>query len=105
MLRLTFEMAVDDAMIRKNPSKFKIADFLLGDAAECTALTKFQQEIYLEFIRKNGQDSYYDNLVILLEPGLRISKLYRPTQKTLTSKSGISLLSINYAGQRRTPAL
>ena len=71
MLRLTFEMAVDDAMIRKNPSKFKIADFLLGDAAECTALTKFQQEIYLEFIRK----------------------------------SGISLLSINYAGQWRPPAL
>ena len=80
ILRPAFEMAVDDDMIPKNPFKFKVADILPDDAAKRTALTKSQQETYLKFIRENGQDNYYDDIVILLGTGLRVSELYGLTR-------------------------
>ena len=86
-------MAVDDDMIRKNPFKFKVADILPDDAAKRTALTKSQQETYLKFIRENGQDNYYDDIVILLGTGLRVSELYGLTKNCLlyTSSKGVFL--------------
>lgn len=86
ILRPAFEMAVDDDMIRKNPFKFKVADILPDDAAKRTALTKSQQETYLKFIRENGQDNYYDDIVILLGTGLRVSELYGLTKKDIDFK-------------------
>ena len=86
VVRPAFEMAVDDDMIRKNPFKFKVADILPDDAAKRTALTKSQQETYLKFIRENGQDNYYDDIVILLGTGLRVSELYGLTKKDIDFK-------------------
>ena len=86
ILRPAFEMAVDDDMIRKNPFKFKVADILPDDAAKRTALTRSQQETYLKFIRENGQDNYYDDIVILLGTGLRVSELYGLTKKDIDFK-------------------
>ena len=86
VLRPAFEMAVDDDMIRKNPFKFKLADILQDDAAKRTALTKIQQETYLKFIRDNGQDNYYDDIVILLGTGLRVSELYGLTKRDVDFK-------------------
>lgn len=40
-----------------------------------TALTKAQQERYLEFVRDDG-GNYYNDIVILLGTGLRVSELY-----------------------------
>lgn len=80
VLRPTFEMAVDDDMIRKNPFKFKVADIIPDDAVKRTALTKQQQENYLRFIQENGQDNYYDDIVILMGTGLRVSELYGLTK-------------------------
>ena len=81
VLRPTFEMAVDDDMIRKNPFKFKVSDIIPDDAVKRTALTKQQQENYLRFIQENGQDNYYDDIVILMGTGLRVSELYGLTKK------------------------
>ena len=86
VIRPAFQMAVDDDMIRKNPFKFKVADILPDDAAKRTALTKSQQETYLKFIRENGQDNYYDDIVILLGTGLRVSELYGLTKKDIDFK-------------------
>ena len=86
VLRPTFEMAVDDDMIRKNPFKFKVADIILDDAVKRTALTKQQQENYLRFIQENGQDNYYDDIVILMGTGLRVSELYGLTKKDVDFK-------------------
>ncbi len=80
VLRPAFEMAVDDDMIRKNPFKFKLSDVVPNDAYERTALTKAQQERYLQFIRDYGQGNYYDDIVILLGTGLRVSELYGLTK-------------------------
>ena len=35
---------------------------------------------YLQVIRDHGRDNYYDDLVILLETGLRVSELYGLTR-------------------------
>lgn len=86
VLRPTFEMAVDDDMIRKNPFKFKVADIIPDDAVKRTALIKQQQENYLRFIQENGQDNYYDDIVILMGTGLRVSELYGLTKKDVDFK-------------------
>lgn len=86
VLRPTFEMAVDDDMIRKNPFKFKVADIIPDDAVKRTALTKQQQENYLRFIQENGQDNYYDDIIILMGTGLRVSELYGLTKKDVDFK-------------------
>lgn len=86
VLRPAFEMALDDDMIRKNPFKFKVADIVQEDAAKRTALTKQQQEDYLRFIQENGQDNYYDDIVILMGTGLRVSELYGLTKKDVDFK-------------------
>ena len=80
VLRPAFEMAVDDDMIRKNPFKFKFSDVIPNDAYVRSALTKAQQERYLQFIRDHGKDNYYDDIVILLGTGLRVSELYGLTK-------------------------
>ena len=79
-------MAVDDDMIRKNPFKFKVADIIPDDAVKRTAFTKQQQENYLLFIQENGQDNYYDDIVILMGTGLRVSELYGLTKKDVDFK-------------------
>lgn len=80
VVRPAFEMAVDDDMIRKNPFKFKLSDVIPNDAYVRSALTKAQQERYLQFIRDHGKDNYYDDIVILLGTGLRVSELYGLTK-------------------------
>ena len=80
VLRPAFEMAVDDDMVRKNPFKFKLSDVIPNDAYVRSALTKAQQERYLQFIRDHGKDNYYDDIVILLGTGLRVSELYGLTR-------------------------
>ena len=66
-------MAVDDDIIRKNPFKFKMADILPDDAYVRDALSKEQQIQYLQAIRDDNAGNYYDDIVILLETGLRVS--------------------------------
>ncbi len=76
VLQPAFEMAVDDDVIRKNPFHFNLSDLLPDDQVKRQALTKVQQEYYLDFIRTQGSGIYYDDIVILLETGLRVSELY-----------------------------
>ena len=83
VLRPAFEMAVDDDMIRKNPFKFKLSDVVPRDAYVRTALSREQQEQYLQFFMEYGGGSYYDDLVILLGTGLRVSELYGLTKSDL----------------------
>lgn len=83
VLRPAFEMAVDDDMIRKNPFKFQLSDLLRDDSVKRDALTPAQQEEYLNFIRDNGSGNYYDDIVILLGTGLRVSELYGLTKNDI----------------------
>lgn len=76
VIRPAFEMAVEDDMIRKNPFKFNLSDVLPNDAYVRPALSKTQQQEYLCFIRDYGKGNYYDDIVILLGGGMRVSELY-----------------------------
>lgn len=87
VLRPAFEMAVDDDMIRKNPFKFQVSDILQNDAEKRTALTKAQQEVYLKYVQEYGQDNYYDDIVVLLGTGLRVSELYGLTKSDVDFKT------------------
>ena len=87
ILRPAFEMAVDDDMIRKNPFKFRLSDIVPKDATVRDALTKSQQARYLAFIDKHGTDNYYDDIVVLLGTGLRVSELYGLTKSDINFKA------------------
>ena len=83
VLRPAFEMAVDDDLIRKNPFKFQLVDILPSDAEVRTALTKEQQQFYLQKVAEFQSGSYYNDVVLLLETGLRISELYGLTMRDI----------------------
>lgn len=83
VVRSAFEMAVDDDILRKNPFKFKLSDVVPRDAYVRTALSREQQEQYLQFFMEYGGGSYYDDVVILLGTGLRVSELYGLTKSDL----------------------
>lgn len=79
VVRPAFEMAVDDDIISKNPFKFKLSDVVPKDTYVRDELTKAQQEKYLQFVQDCGWN-YYDDIVILLGTGLRVSELYGLTR-------------------------
>lgn len=86
VLQPAFEMAVDDDAIRKNPFRFNLSDLLPNDERKRVALTKSQQKKYLQFIKDYGSDIYFDDIVILLETGLRVSELYGLTVNDIDLK-------------------
>lgn len=75
IIKPAFDMAVDDDIIRKNPFKFRLSDVVPNDSKERCVLTKEQQKQYLQFVLDCG-GNYYDDIVILLGTGLRVSELY-----------------------------
>ena len=88
LLRPAFEMAVDDDMIRKNPFKFKLCELLPNDEEKRQALTHAQQKRYLDFVRDTGRNRYYNDIVVLLGTGLRVSELYGLTKADIDFDRG-----------------
>ncbi len=86
LLHPAFEMAVEDDMIRKNPFKFQISDLLPDDRETRVALTRAQQQSFLDFLRDYARDDYYNEIVILLETGLRVSEMYGLTRRDVDFK-------------------
>ena len=75
-LRRVFETAVQDDYIRKNPFHFKLSSIIPIEKAKKNALTYDQQRNFLSFLKSGICTSrWYDEIVILLETGLRISEL------------------------------
>lgn len=74
-LRASFYMAIQDDYVRKNPLDFVLSDILDDTRKEKTALSLEQEEALLTFAKSDRTyKKYYDELVILLETGLRISE-------------------------------
>lgn len=74
-LRASFYMAIQDDYVRKNPFDFVLSDILDDTRKEKTALSLEQEEALLTFTKSDRTyKKYYDELVILLETGLRISE-------------------------------
>ena len=84
VLRPAFEMAVEDGIIRRNPFSFKITDVVPNDSKTRQAISGEVKERFLTFIRESRHYSqYYDEIVILLGTGMRVSELYGLTRADL----------------------
>lgn len=75
-LKASFYMAIQDDCIRKNPFNFKLSDVLEDDTEAKVILTPEQEEKLLAFMETdNVYSKYRDEVILLLETGLRISEL------------------------------
>ena len=69
-------MAVQDDCLRKNPFDFQINEVINDDTVPKVPLTPTQENELLDFMQNDPvYAKYYDEVVILLETGLRISEL------------------------------
>ena len=84
VLRPAFEMAVEDDIIRRNPFSFQITDVVPNDSNTRQAISGEVKERFLTFIRESRHYSqYYDEIIILLGTGMRVSELYGLTRADL----------------------
>lgn len=80
VLRPTFEMAVEDDAIRKNPFSFSIADLIPNDAEKTAILSETQQKRYPQHEEEYRHLGYADDIQILIKTGIRVSELYGLTE-------------------------
>ena len=87
-LRAAFQIAVEDGWIRKNPVSFSLSSVIRNDSKTRTALTEGQEKALFSFLRFDRQyKCYYDEILILLKTGLRISEF-----------CGLTVDDIDFAG-------
>ena len=94
LLHPALEMAVDDKILRENPAKGTFGDYG-KEAEEKEALTREQQERFLDFVKHSGiYNIYYPMFVIMIETALRCGELIGLTWDDVDIKKG--KLSINH---------
>lgn len=75
VIRPAFQMAVDDDFLVKNPFTFKIGTVIVNDCETRKALTKKQEEQFLEFVKNDKiYGRLYNGIYVLFNTGLRISE-------------------------------
>ena len=73
-LKASFYIAIADDYVRKNPFDFKLNEVIEDDTKQKQALTEEQEKTLLAFAKTDRTHrKYYDEIVILLKTGLRIS--------------------------------
>lgn len=89
-LKAAFYAAIQDDCIRKNPFDFRLNTVLEDDTEPKVPLTPKQEEDLLSFVQSDKvYQKYYDELIILLGTGLRISELCGLTDTDLDFESRI----------------
>lgn len=84
VVRPAFEMAVEDDILRRNPFSFQITDVVPNDSQTRQAISGEVKERFLSFIRESKHYSqYYNEIIILLGTGMRVSELYGLTRADL----------------------
>ena len=88
VIKPAFQMAYDEDAVRKNPFVFKLTDVVVDDTVPRAALTEEHLGIWMNFIeRDNTYHKYYDEFVVLLETGMRVSEFCGLTRKDLDFKN------------------
>lgn len=88
VVKPAFQMACDEDAVRKNPFVFKLTDVVVNDTVARAALTEEQLAVWMDFIRGDKTYSkYYDEFVVLLETGMRVSEFCGLTRKDLDFKN------------------
>ena len=84
VLRPAFQMAYTEDIIIKNPFDFKLTDVVVNNSQKRLALTDAQRDTWMEFVRTDPTYSkYYDEFVVLLHTGMRVSEFCGLTIKDL----------------------
>lgn len=83
-LKAAFFTAIKDDCTRKNPFDFKLSDVMDKDTKPKVPLTPKQEKDFLNFVHNDKvYQKYYDELVVLLGTGLRISELCGLTESDI----------------------
>lgn len=81
VLKPAFEMAVEDGVLYRNPFSFPVTQVVPNESEKRMALTDEQVKQYLDFIAADKcRKRWYNEVVILLETGMRVSELYGLTK-------------------------
>ena len=84
VLHPTFQMAVDDDVLMKNPFQFELAEVVVNDAVTRKAVTKDQMRKFLKFIHDDVvYCKYYEVIYILFHTGMRISEFCGLTMRDI----------------------
>lgn len=93
-LKASFYMAIEDDYVRKNPFDFQLSE-VIDDSESRQALSEEQEEKLLSFLQYDTvYQKYYDDVLILLKTGLRISELCGLTVQDLDFEN--HTLNINH---------
>ena len=99
VVRLAFQMAVDDDLLRKNPFEFQLATVVVNDLVTREAITRKQERQFLEFIKNDRHFCrYYEGIYILFHTGLRISEFVGLTVSDIDLQNGI--INVDHQLQR-----
>ncbi len=88
LLKQAFNIAVEDDVIFKNPFNWKLSSVINVKKAERAALTKEEQDSFLQFITNSGcYSKYLDEILVLLGTGVRISEFCGLTMDNIDFKN------------------
>lgn len=88
VVKPAFQTACNDDVIRRNPFAFKLSDVVPNDSQKRSAMTKDQQDAWMDFIRNDKfYRKYYDEFAVLLGTGMRISEFCGLTKSDLDFKN------------------
>ena len=88
VVKPAFQMACNEDIIRRNPFDFKLVDVVPNDSKKRGAMTEEQQDLWMTFIREDKTYAkYYDEFVVLLGTGMRVSEFCGLTMKDLDFES------------------
>ena len=84
VVKPAFQMAFEEDILPKNPFEFKLSDVVKNDSQKRIALTQEQTDTFMNFIKGDKHFCcYYDEFVVLLETGMRVSELCGLTKQQL----------------------
>ena len=89
-LKAAFQMAVSDGWLRKNPFDFALNTVIRNEVNVRSALTEEQERVLLDFVRHDKPyGRYYNEILILLRTGLRISEFCGLTVQDIDFENGL----------------
>lgn len=75
VVKPAFQMAYNEEVVQRNPFDFKLTDVVVNDSQKRISLTEKQQKVWMNFIREDkSYAKYYDEFVVLLGTGMRVSE-------------------------------
>ena len=89
VVKPAFEMAYAEEVIRRNPFDFDLSGVVINDSKRRIALTPEQKEKWLTFVKNDPTyRKYYDEYIVLLGTGMRVSEFCGLTRKDLDFDTG-----------------